>query len=323
MNILISSAGRRGALVRLAQTEAARFGGSVFATDSETWSAACRLADGWDLVPRCKSPDFVEQTLAVCRRRNIQLLIPTIDTELPIFATHRQQFEDAGIKVAISGPETIAIGYDKIHTHRFFAENQLPVVQQYAVDPARPDSIPELPVIIKPRHGSASKGVQRADDTESFWFYYKRCPDPIVQRVAKGNEYTINFFVDRNGRCITAVPHRRHETRGGEVSKCIVVPNQNLIECARQITRLLPDAWGPMCFQAFLDDEGAINIIELNTRFGGGYPIAHATGANFIRWLINDVRNEGTPEPFDDWNADVAMLRWDDAIFTTIGDVVR
>lgn len=323
MNILVSSAGRRGALVRLLQKEVADLGGRVYATDSDTWSAACRLADGWDRVPRCTNPDFVERTLDICRQREIRLIVPTIDTELPIYAAHKQLFRDAGVEVAISGPETVSIGGDKIRTHSFLLENQLPVVRQHVVDVACPETIPELPVIIKPRRGSASIGVQRIEDAEAFWFHFKRCAEPIVQEVARGHEYTVNFYVDRQGRCISAVPHRRFETRGGEVSKAIAEKHPLLIETARRLTKALPDAWGALCFQAFVDDSGGIRMIEINPRFGGGYPIAHATGANFIRMLVNEVRGLSIPEPNDNWTNGVAMIRWEDAVFTTAEDVAR
>ena len=186
MNVLLSSAGRRGALIRLLQTEVADLGGKVYATDSSTWSAACRMADGWDLVPSCTSPDFIDRTLEICENRNIKLIILTIDTELPVFAAHREQFRRVGIEVAVSGPRTVEIGNDKNLTHRFLTEHQMPVVRQYEVDGTRPETIPELPVIIKPRQGSASKGVRCVEDTEAFWFFFRRCEEPIVQQLARG-----------------------------------------------------------------------------------------------------------------------------------------
>ena len=111
--------------------------------------------------------------------------------------------------------------------------------------------------------------------------------------------------------------------RAGEVSKCITVPHRQLIDLARRLSALLTDAWGPMCFQAFVDEAENVSMIELNPRLGGGYPIAHAAGANFLRWLIDDARGVSIPEPNDNWKSGVVMLRWDDAVFTTAGDVTQ
>ena len=51
MNVLVSSAGRRGALVHLIRETLRPVGGRIFAIDAAAWSSACRLADGWQARP--------------------------------------------------------------------------------------------------------------------------------------------------------------------------------------------------------------------------------------------------------------------------------
>ncbi len=322
MNVLVSSAGRRGALIRLLRDAVAPYGGRVYATDAGAWSAACRLADGWSRVPRCDDPAFVEATLAICRRHEIQLLIPTIDTELPVFAQHREAFLRQGVHVAISGVGTVAVAYDKLATDEFLVAAGLPTVRRF--DPATVAARDDLafPLIVKPRFGSASKGVQRVQDREELTFFLKRTEFPLVQEVAQGREYTINFFVDRHRQLLTATPHRRVETRGGEVSKCVTEKQPELMATADRLAQMLPDAWGPLCFQAFLDEAGGVKIIEINARLGGGYPIAHQAGANFLAYLIDDALGKPLPaSPNNSWRAGLAMTRWDDAVFLSPEDL--
>ncbi len=257
MNILISSAGRRAALTALIKQEAARYGGRVFAIDAGEWSSAARLAHRWSRVPVCTSPEFVPCVLDFCRANDVRLLIPTIDTELPVYASHRQVFADAGVSISVSGPQTIAIAGDKLKTFEFLRSRDLPTV--HCLDVEGPATAGQLryPVIIKPRFGSSSQGIHLARDAEEFNFYYKRTAQPIVQEQALGREFTVNFFVDRDRRCVTAVPHARIATRGGEVSQAMTMRHAALMRVAEQLARQLPDAWGPLCFQAFLSDEGA------------------------------------------------------------------
>lgn len=327
MNILISSAGRRGALVRLAAAEAAAVGGEVFGADASASSAACRMTAAWARMPRCSDPAFVDSLLTLCRRWRIGLVIPTIDTELPVLAAVRDRFADMGTRIALSGPATVEIGGDKLLTHGFLERTGLPTVRRFppliGADgrPAPPVPRPEdYPVILKPRRGSASHGVQLIDDEDALQFFHRRTAEPIVQEFAAGTEYTVNMFVDRRGRCVAAVPHRRIETRGGEVSKCVTERHEGLTRCAARMAAALPDAYGPMCFQAFVDGE-AVRIIEINCRFGGGYPVAYAAGANFLGWLLDDCLGRPLRQPQDDWRAGVAMLRWDDAVFTSQADL--
>jgi carbamoyl-phosphate synthase large subunit len=318
--VLISSAGRRGALVRLFQDAVAKEGGRVYAADAGQWSAACRLAHAWWRVPRCDDARFVPAVLELCIEHGINLVVPTIDNELPVFAANRAQFLEHGIVIAVSGPGTVSVACDKLATYRFLQANDLPTVPHY--DPMdTTDAIIPFPLIVKPRFGSASKGVQKVDDHEALKFYLGRTDQPIVQRFANGKEFTVNFFVDHERTCFTAVPHWRVETRGGEVSKCITVRHQALIRISHQLAAAFPDAWGPMCFQAFVDDSGKVQIIEVNARFGGGYPIAHQAGANFVRRLLETANPNLEQVASQQWEEGVAMTRWDEAVFVTAQDV--
>jgi carbamoyl-phosphate synthase large subunit len=319
MNVLVSSAGRRGALIRLIRDTIQPLGGRVFAVDCAAWSSACRLADGWRVIPPFANEQFFDSLVAFCRQHSIRLIIPTHDRELPIYAKLRPLFAELGIHVACSGGETIAIAADKCRTHEFLVEHQLPTVAQIPLSLANNSHVQlPFPLVIKPRFGSCSTGVRIAHDAEELAFYIKRTDDPIVQRQATGKEFTINLLVGADGRCRVAVPHWRVETRGGEVSKCVTVRHPQLLELAERLTQALPDAYGPMCFQAFVDGGADIQIIELNARFGGGYPIAHQAGANFIRMLIDElVGRDSAPV---EWTDGLAMTRWDDAVFWNIRD---
>lgn len=316
MNVLVSSAGRRVALVEIVKQALAPRGGHVHAVDASLWSSACRVADSWSIVPRCTKPEFVPAVLDACREHDIQLIIPTIDTELPVYAAHKAEFEAAGVTVAVSEQATIDITFDKWRTQAFLEQEGFPAARSF-----HPDEIADLteipfPLVIKPRNGSCSKDVYFLRDREELDFYIKRVPEPIIQTVAGGDEFTINFFVNRSGRCLAAVPHQRLETRGGEVSKCLTRKLPSLMELADRLAARLPGAWGALCFQAFVDGDD-IAIIEINPRFGGGYPVAHRAGANFVEYLIQTVEGNEPTEPFQDWTDRTVMMRWDSAVFLT------
>jgi carbamoyl-phosphate synthase large subunit len=314
MNILVSSAGRRGALIRLIQETLQPRRGRVFAVDAAPWSSACRLADDWQLVPRFDDEQFFDAVVSYCRQHDIRLIVPTHDRELPVYAKLKPLFAALDIHVACSGPQTIGIASDKRRTDQFLRAHQLPSVPRIdlwraqQLDPTLP-----FPLVVKPSQGSSSQGVQIVHDPEELSFYLKRTPEPIVQRKAEGQEFTTNMFVDRRGRCLAAVPHWRVETRGGEVSKCVTVRKEALQALAEQLADALPDAFGPLCFQAFVTHDDQVQVIELNARFGGGYPVAHQAGANFIRLLIDQV--EGQESSSIEWTDGLAMTRWDDAVF--------
>jgi len=140
--------------------------------------------------------------------------------------------------------------------------------------------------VVKPRDGSASLGVRFVQSFAELETVCRRTDDLIVQQIAPGAEHTINVFVDRESRCLSAVPHLRMEVRGGEVSKGMTVRDVRLISLARDVVDTLPGAYGTLNLQCFLAPDGEVRIIEINARFGGGYPLAHRAGAHFTTWLL-------------------------------------
>jgi carbamoyl-phosphate synthase large subunit len=326
MNVLVSSAGRRGALIRLIRQTVRPLGGRVVAIDAAAWSSACRLADAWCLVPPFKHDAFFDAVASFCQQHSVQLIVPTHDRELPVYARLRPRFADLGIHVACCGPKSVEIAADKQRTHEFLMEANLPSVTQIPLAMAQAMAADltaplPFPLVIKPRCGSCSKGVYAVRDRDELAFYLKRTDDPLVQQQVQGREFTTNFLVGRDGRCRVAVPHWRIETRGGEVSKCMTVRQPQLMRMAHQLALALPDAYGPLCFQAFVDDRNEVKIIELNARFGGGYPIAHAAGANFVQMMIDELSGRpGTPPA---WTDGLAMTRWDDAVFWQVREATQ
>jgi carbamoyl-phosphate synthase large subunit len=99
--VLISSAGRRVSLLRSFRDAlaAAHLPAQVIATDMTTLSSAMQVADQGFKVPRCTDPAFPAAMLQLCGRENIDLVVPTIDTELPVWARLRPQLSAAGTTV--------------------------------------------------------------------------------------------------------------------------------------------------------------------------------------------------------------------------------
>ncbi len=317
-HVLISSAGRRVALLRHFREALGELGlaGHVYASDITSMAAAFHEADDRFLVPRCTDEAFIPAMLDLCRRRAIRLVVPTIDTELPVYAAHREAFAAIGTTVAIGGPETIAIGRDKTRTHQWLTEHELPrVAQASPAQVLREPAAWRFPLYAKPVTGSASKGIRLVKDVDEL-AAATREGGFIVQEVAAGQEYTLDAFIDAEGMCRCIVPRKRIEVRGGEVSKgqtvrCETIEQLGFTACAR-----LPDARGAINIQIFHDAAtGRCAIIEINPRFGGGYPLSHVAGARFTHWLLEALTTGYCTAGQASWRDGLVMLRYDDAVF--------
>jgi carbamoyl-phosphate synthase large subunit len=316
MTILFSSVGTRVQLINCFREGAARMGLKIraLATDAKPeLSAACQAADKSYSVPRCLAPDFIPTMLRICREEQVQLVVPTIDTELEVLAAHQSEFAAAGTTISVSSPGVVAACRNKIATSQFLAAHGVPTPRSGTPDEvARDPGQWRFPVILKPIGGSSSVGLQVVKSAAEF----PTGPNEglMAQELWQGSEYTVNLFFDRTGlRC--AVPHRRIETRGGEVSKGRTERVPILMEAARAIGGAWKgEAFGALCFQAIVNAAGDAAVFEINARFGGGYPLAHQAGAPFARWLL-EIVSDRPVSAADQWRENVLMLRYDSAMF--------
>lgn len=316
--ILVSSAGRRVSLARTFRQTIAELGipGRVIAADLSDLAPAMHYADARFIVPRCTDPSFDSTVLQLCDREHVDLVVPTIDTELPIWARLRAQLRAAGTTVAVSNAQTIEIASDKQKTNRHCADAGIPVPRQSAVLPVLADRRGwHLPLVVKPARGSASVGLQIVEtwaDLEQIAI--ANTDDLVVEQCLSGVEYTVDLYVDRRGRVHCPVVRQRLEVRAGEVSKSQVIRDDELSSLAAKVVETLPGAYGVLNVQMFSDGSN-VGVIEINARYGGGYPLTDKAGGTYSKWLVQEVATGANP-PFDpDIRHGLTMLRWDEEIF--------
>ncbi|HTG43344.1 MAG TPA: ATP-grasp domain-containing protein [Verrucomicrobiae bacterium] len=318
VTVLFSSVGRRVALVECFRRAAQELGvplKTVGVDLNPSLSAACQLVDASFSVPRSTDPEFISSLLKICDAERVNLLVPTIDTELEVLAENREKFYAIGTQIAVSCPETVRMARNKLVTHGFLSKIGIvsPRTAKLSKLLERPESW-RFPVILKPVDGSSSIGLHVCRSIEAVRRAELPLDSYIAQELWVGKEYTVNLFFDPTSlRC--AVPHLRCETRAGEVSKGVTQRLAPLLGIAQRLGEALKSkAFGALCFQAILQPDGQIGLFEINARFGGGYPLADHAGATFAKWLLEIVL--GRPcSGHENWRENVLMLRYDAATF--------
>ena len=315
MNIIITSAGRRVSLVRGFQKELKELvpNGKVYASDSypET-SAACHVADGYVKAPLLNHPDYIDHLLQFCMQNSISMVIPTIDTELMILATNKDRFEANNIKVIISSAEFIIKCRNKRIIHEFFRSRGIAVAKEYNKD----NYI--LPLYIKPIDGSGSIDnsiIRSRNDFKEGHFKNEKLMFLEYLDHNDYDEFTCDLYYDKNGSLKCAVPRKRIKLRDGEVNKGVTLRNELVPYLLKHLNKI-EGAKGCLTVQFFKHrTSNEIYGIEINPRFGGGYPLAYLAGANFPKWLIQEyLFEEEINEKFDTWESNLLMIRYDDEI---------
>jgi carbamoyl-phosphate synthase large subunit len=312
-NILLLSAGRRVELALAFKTEVAlrNLPSKVFATDIRPQlSAACQVVDVSLKSPKVTEAGYIDFLLDTCRAQSIGLVVPTIDTELLLLSQHRHEFAANDIALIISDEELVRLCRDKRLTAALF--NDLGIDTPRIYDRATI----QFPCFVKPYDGSCSIGaamIQSAEMlTESMLVDEKMMFMELVD--GTHTEFTVDAYYDRNECLACIVPRQRIEVRAGEISKGIT-RRHYIYEYLLSKLQKLKGARGCITLQLFANEEtGRFAALEINPRFGGGYPLSYSAGANYPGWLIDEYLMNKPVRFFDGWESNLMMLRYDSKV---------
>jgi carbamoyl-phosphate synthase large subunit len=316
-NILFTSVGRRVNIVQYFRQvlKSLELTGNIVTVDLHKHAPASFLADFTEQVCPVTNSKYVSQLLDICAKYQIKLLIPLIDTELHLLSLHKQDFAEIGVTVLVSSAETNEICMDKRKTFTFFKSIGVQTPEIYDYETIIADKQAQYPFLIKPYNGSSSNGVTIVKNSKELEFFKDYIPNAIIQEFVIGQEYTLDILVDFQGQVQMIVPRKRIETRAGEISKGMTVKNYDLIHAGKIVVSSLKDAIGCITVQCFLQPDGEIKFIEINPRFGGGFPLSYQAGANFPRLILEMMLGKKYQTAIDNWQENIVMLRYDEAIF--------
>lgn len=313
MNILFTSPGRR---VELVETFRNNFPlkTKFFGTDYDSTSPASYFLDRVYKVPYKIDDKYAKRVLDICIDNDVKITIPLIDPELFYLAKYRDEFYKNGISLMISSFAKIKIAFDKLKTFRFLKKHNLPTPQTWLPSQLSED-IPNLPIIIKPRKGSSAKGIRILKSIEEFNSIIKIIDnDYIVQKYIYGYEVTVSIFGDEKGNCYEIVQRKRLKVRGGEIERGVTIKDPSIFQITKEfVEKYRPN--GAINIQ-FIVNKDKYKILEINPRFGGGYPLAHHAGANFPQLILNTLLGKENKINVGNYTENLYMFRYDKAIYT-------
>ena len=287
-SVLITSIGRRG---YLAEYFADIFGHDyVFVGDSDEQAPGMHAGFQALQLLGVDSPGYVDHLRATVRANGIRLVLSLHDHEVAVLSREREVIGPDCVVLGMP-TEKWGIGLDKLETYRLLEKSGLSVPRTFAVEAhtanefLRRTGFP-LPVILKPRFGSASIGVSRIASLEQVADYFASQPvgEILVQEFILGDEYGLDIVSDLQGRYLGTLARRKIRMLHGETDAAVTVDAAQF----RELSQALAEATGhigPVDADVLVDAEGRQYVVDLNPRFGGGYPFSHIAGANVPRVL--------------------------------------
>jgi carbamoyl-phosphate synthase large subunit len=308
MNILLTSAGRRTYLVEYFK-DALNSIGKIYASNSE-YSPALKAADDYVITPMIYDEDYIPFLLQFVKENDIHVVIPLFDIDLPVLALAKDRFREIGVTVIVSNYNTTQICNDKWNSYKFLEKNGFNTPKTYlSLSKVRfeiQNRGLNYPLIIKPRWGMGSIGIYKADDEQELNVFYNKVKKEIgdsylrfeskdqidqsvlIQECIPGQEYGLDIFNDLKGNYIKTFVKKKSAMRSGETDAAITENHQELQEQGEKLAKILKHV-GNLDTDWFLFGN-KLYVLEMNSRFGGGYPFTHLAGANLIKVLIDLVR---------------------------------
>ena len=131
----------------------------------------------------------------------------------------------------------------------------------------------------------------------------------FVQEQCLGEEFSIDVFCDMDARCLNAIPRTMLLSKGGESIKGASIKDRELIEHGARVAEIV-GVKGPANVQCFREPDGSLPITDVNTRFGGGFPVPLAAGGRYPELALALARGE-RPEPrLGEFEEGVVMTRY-------------
>jgi len=259
----------------------------------------------------------------LCKANDVSLLISLNDLELPILARSKSLFEKVGTTVLISSAEVVDFCFDKLETRTFLEKNQFLSPQSFidleSAKAALESGAIRYPLFVKPRWGSASVQLYTVycDEELNSAFHLARAQlqrtflkvdahlaaeSILIQEGLPGDEYGIDILNDFQGNVRSVYVKKKLGMRAGETDKSSLSDDSTLIELGRSLGAAVGHIGNLDC-DVFYDGTTA-SVLEMNPRFGGGYPFSHTLGANYPRAIIewykgNDFSTEEFVNDFD------------------------
>jgi carbamoyl-phosphate synthase large subunit len=311
--ILILSAGRRFSLIRSFKDAAAKHGILTIAGDARPdMSSACYQADKRILLPHVRAEDYAAALIEYCAENDVRLVVPTIDTEVLRLSELREDLRGVGTEAVVCDPSLARICRDKRLTSEFFAVRGLQSPIMYPRDEIA------YPCLVKPYDGSLSSGIAILRSSDDVTAALLDNPKNIFCEYLEPSQYeefTCDAYFDRHSQLRCVVPRLRIEVRGGEVAKARTQKN-DIVPFLFDRLHNLEGAKGCLTIQIMKHREtGAMFLLEINPRFGGGYPLTAQSGAAYHEWLIDEYVFGRDIPLFQGWTDRLLMLRYDDAVF--------
>ncbi len=250
----------------------------------------CRVRTPSPVLQPSQYLDFLETYL---KRHPHHVLMPMEEDTLLLLARNRERFQNI-TSLPCADHHHLLFARDKLKVLRRAEDLDIPIPRTFEIDnmaEAKPLSKQlEYPVVVKPRVGSGSAGVEYVEEPAQLPAALDRVfrsgQSPLVQErlPSEGAGIGASFLLDQNHQVRASFIHRRlreYPVQGGPSTlRQSIIHEQARRDGARLLESLRLVGVGMVEFKIDSRD-GTAKLLEVNPRFWGSLALAINTGVNF------------------------------------------
>jgi carbamoyl-phosphate synthase large subunit len=292
----------------------------LIAADMDGWAAGLYLVPpaARAVIPAGAAPEFAELLLARCLELGVDVVIPTVDSELRPLAAARTAFAQAGVQLMLAPQRALELTLDKLALARACA-SVVRVPRTEPLDEAvHPDSW-TYPVIVKPRTGSGSRDISMVMSAEELK-NMEPSADFIVQEYLPGEEYSIDVLSDTSGRVVAGVPRIRARVDSGVSVAGRSLHDRELEQFGANVATAVGLTYISNV-QVRRNRESQPALLEVNPRAPGAMPLTVASGVDMPRLALDAMRGHPLPEHAE--FCEKAMVRFLEERFLDLSEVIE
>ncbi|MDO8435351.1 MAG: ATP-grasp domain-containing protein [bacterium] len=275
------------------------------------------LVDRFEIVPFAErsEEEYIARIGEICETHHLDALIFGSESETRVAARHRASLERHGARITTLRNTEVAIMIDKLHCFEFLRDHGVDVGPFLAVSSISevPDALaalgyPNVPVVLKPRTSTGSRGILIVDAREQAF------RDLLVERLcgigswdaikatieARGasvdNYLAMPYYggqvydvdcLGKEGEAVLIVPRlRQYQNPLSPVNEgCQVAMQPAILEFVTALCRAF-GVHGACDFDIALDTTGQPRLLDASCRMSGSVGAAYAAGANIPAQLV-------------------------------------
>ena len=277
-------------------------------------STETKYLDGFYQVHKGDSKEFIDDIKRICKEEKIDIIIPTVDTELISLSKHK---DDIKAKVLVMDEDKLALSIDKAFMYDKLVKLGFDV-PRYAVVFSKEEFSRKCEdfdyrnnkLCLKNPLGFGSRGIRIINEKKDFFKafmnekpYTNECTKEMMEMILdgngfrlilmefiEGNEYSVNILAD-NGNVMFAVGKENIDVIDSSPTKSIIKWNDKAMNMSFEIVKKL-ELDGYIGLDFIIDKEGRPKLLEINPRLTSTVPTINKSGVNYIYLGVKNALNE-------------------------------